>query len=185
MNFLSQVVNAVKRGDSIPTEPKWVKWIHRNLSPNHCSECLKLHNCWFAKESHPKHPHHTYCHCILEDIPYVNVMFNSSAESAYSKFDPYLFDPNNFYKHGKNKAFESWGYSVDDARWLQAEMERQAREKYISGEYTLGKLDIRGQRIDIRVTIPRKDGSGDVSFITGWMVLPNGKLKLNTPYGGK
>ena len=29
------------------------------------------------------------------------------------------------------------------------------------------------------------DGSGDVSFITGWMVLPNGKLKLNTPYGGK
>ena len=67
----------------------------------------------------------------------------------------------------------------------QAEMERQAREKYISGEYTLGKLDIRGQRIDIRVTIPRKDGSGDVSFITGWMVLPNGKLKLNTPYGGK
>ena len=85
----------------------------------------------------------------------------------------------------KNKAFESWGYSVDDAKWLQAEMERQAREKYISGEYTLGKLDIRGQRIDIRVTIPRKDGSGDVSFITGWMVLPNGKLKLNTPYGGK
>jgi len=49
----------------------------------------------------------------------------------------------------------------------------------------LGKLDIRGQRINIRVTIPRKDGSGDVSFITGWMVLPNGKLKLNTPYGGK
>jgi len=36
MNFLSQVVDAVKRGDSIPTEPKWVKWIHRNLSPNHC-----------------------------------------------------------------------------------------------------------------------------------------------------
>ena len=78
----------------------------------------------------------------------------------------------------KNKAFESWGYSVDDAKWLQAEMERQAREQYISGEYTLGKLDI-------RVTIPRKDGSGDVSFIAGWMVLPNDKLKLNTPYGGK
>ena len=49
----------------------------------------------------------------------------------------------------------------------------------------MGKLDIRGQRINIHVTIPRKDGSSDVSFITGWMVLPNGKLKLNTPYGGK
>lgn len=130
-------------------------------------------------------PHHEKCHCRLEAIDYLVVLMNASAYSDYSKFDPYLFDPNNFYKHGKNKAFESWGYSVDDAKWLQAEMERQAREKYISGEYTLGKLDIRGQRIDIRVTIPRKDGSGDVSFITGWMVLPNGKWKLNTPYGGK
>jgi len=35
------------------------------------------------------------------------------------------------------------------------------------------------------VTILKKDGSGEASFITGWMVLPNGKLKLNTPYGGK
>ena len=31
----------------------------------------------------------------------------------------------------------------------------------------------------------RKNRQDDVSFITGWMVLPNGKLKLNTPYGGK
>ena len=98
---------------------------------------------------------------------------------------PHLFDPENVYQHGKNKAFENWGYTVKDAKWLQEEIERQAREKYVSDEYTLGKLDIRGQRINIRVTIPRKDDSGDVSFITGWMVLPNGKLKLNTPYGGK
>ena len=24
-----------------------------------------------------------------------------------------------------------------------------------------------------------------LSYVTGWMILPNGKLKLNTPYGGK
>lgn len=29
------------------------------------------------------------------------------------------------------------------------------------------------------------DGFGDVSFVTGWMVKPNGQIKLNTPYGGK
>lgn len=85
----------------------------------------------------------------------------------------------------KNRAFESWGYSVSDSVWLKNEIEKQALKKYLSGDYMLGKLDRRGQRINIRVTIPRKDESGGVSFITGWMMMPNGKLKLNTPYGGK
>ena len=130
-------------------------------------------------------PHHEKCHCRLEAINYLVVLMNASAYSNYRKFDPYLFDPNNFYKHGKNKAFESWGYSVDDGKWLQAEMERQAREKYTAGDYSLGKLDAWGQRINIVVEIPRKDGSGVVTFTGGWMVEPNGKIKLNTPYGGE
>ncbi len=105
--------------------------------------------------------------------------------SDYRKFDPYLFDPENFYKRGKGNAFESWGYSISDSLWLQKELERQALEKYLSGEYTLGQLDKYGQRISIRVTIPRKRGDGSVFFITGWMVEPNGTLRLTTPYGGK
>lgn len=183
MNFLSQVVNAVRRGDSIPAEPQWVKWIHRNLSPNHCDECLKLHNCWFAKESHPKHPHHTYCHCILENIPYVNVMFNSSAESAYSKYDPYLFNTEGKYTHTKEVLFKKWGYTVADAKWLQNEIGKQALEKYIDGDYTLGKLNDKGQRLNIRVEIPRKNKPEKASFVTGWMVYPDGKIRLVTPYG--
>lgn len=87
--------------------------------------------------------------------------------------------------NGKRQLFEEWGYTVDDARRLQAEIERQAREKYISGDYILGKLDKNGQRISIRVVIPRRDRIGNVSFITGWMVYPNGKIRLTTPYEGK
>lgn len=165
--------------------PRWVKWIHEPAGIFHCPECLKLNGCWFTWEKTPIWPHHEKCHCRLEEIDFLIVLINASAYSDYSKFDPYLFDPNNFYKHGKNKAFESWGYTVDDAKWLQAEMERQAREKYISGDYELGKLDIRGQRISIRVTIPRRDKDDTVSFISGWMVEPNGRLRLATPYGGK
>lgn len=81
--------------------------------------------------------------------------------------------------------FAQWGYTAIDAKWLQSEMERQAMEKYRNGNYNLGKLDAFGQRLNIRIEIPRKDGSGIVSFLSGWMVEPNGKLKLNTPYGGK
>ena len=83
------------------------------------------------------------------------------------------------------KAFESWGYTVADSAWLQRELEEQALYKYISGDYTLGKLDKNGQRINIRIELERKDSPGTVGFISGWMVYPNGLIKLNTPYGGK
>jgi hypothetical protein len=50
---------------------------------------------------------------------------------------------------------------------LQSESEQQARKKYISGDYILGKLDKNGQRISIRITLPRKDMGGTISFVTG------------------
>jgi len=112
-------------------------------------------------------------------------MMNAEARSDYSKYDPYLFNVTGDYTHKKEKLFEQWGYSADDARWLQAEIEKQALEKYIAGDYTLGKLNDKGQRISIRVTIPRRDNLESASFITGWMVYPNGRLQLTTPYGGK
>ena len=64
-------------------------------------------------------------------------------------------------------------------------MEKQGLEKYVAGDYVLGKLNKRGQRISIRIHIPRKDREGMASFITGWMVYPNGHIQLNTPYGGE
>ncbi len=81
--------------------------------------------------------------------------------------------------------FESWGYSISDSEWLQKEIEKQALEKYIKGDYTLGKLNKGGQRISIRIEIARKDTGDIVSFVTGWMVYPNGHIQLNTPYEGK
>ena len=80
---------------------------------------------------------------------------------------------------------ESWGYSIADSQWLKDEIERQGLEKYQAGEYTLGRLNKEGQRISIRIEVPRKDTGETVSFISGWMVHPNGHIQLNTPYGGK
>ncbi len=81
--------------------------------------------------------------------------------------------------------FESWGYTIEDSKWLQEEIEKQGLNKYISGDYKLGKLNENGQRISIRVEIMRRDKLEKVSFITGWMVGRNGQIKLVTPYGGK
>ena len=113
------------------------------------------------------------------------VLINASAYNDYRKFDPYLFNTTGLQTHNKEKLFKEWGYTVEDASWLQTEIERQAKERYIAGKYTLGKLNWNGQRISIRVIIPRRDGTGEVSFITGWMVEPSGKLRMTTPYGCK
>ena len=85
----------------------------------------------------------------------------------------------------KKKLFNSWGYTIGDAKWLQSEIEKQALQKYINGDYILGKLNKDGQRISIRIEIHRKDTGNMVSFVTGWMVYPNGHIQLTTPYGGK
>ena len=73
---------------------------------------------------------------------------------------------------------------MDDAVLLQGELEQQALDKNVSGEYKLGKLNDKGQRISIRVEIPRKNKQEKVSFVTGWMVYPNGRIQMTTPYGG-
>lgn len=37
----------------------------------------------------------------------------------------------------KKNFFSEWGYTVDDAKWLQIEIERQGFENYITGNYIL------------------------------------------------
>lgn len=71
--------------------------------------------------------------------------------------------------------------------FLKSKSERSniVLEKYLSGDYKLGVLNNYGQRISIRIEIPNKITNENVSFIVGFMVYPNGKLKLTTPYGGK
>ena len=39
--------------------------------------------------------------------------------------------------------------------------------------------------LGIAITLPRRNGTGAVSFVSGWMVYPDGKIILTTPYGGK
>ena len=128
-------------------------------------------------------PHHPFCHCTLEPIDYAVVLRNVTVDSVYCKYDPYLFNTTGQYTHGKEVLMKLWGYSVNDVPWLKAEIERQAHAKYLSGDYQLGKLDKNGQRINIRIAIPRKDTGEIVTFITGWMARPNGHLQMATPYG--
>lgn len=180
--YYKQYIGTVQKAAELTN---WIQWTHHAEGKTHCAECLMLDGCWFAEGNTPSWPHHPFCHCTLDPIEYTVVLANAAAHSDYSKFDPYLFNTAGIYSHNKEKLFKAWGYTVDEAKWLQAEMERQGFEKYIAGDYQLGKLNDKGQRISIRITIPRRDNGEKVSFLTGWMVLPSGTIRLTTPYGGR
>lgn len=81
--------------------------------------------------------------------------------------------------------FKSWGYDVNDSAYLKSEVEKQGLKKYILGDYKLGLLNKYGQLISIRIETPNKNTGNTVFFIAGFMVYPNGKIQLTTPYGGK
>lgn len=100
------------------------------------------------------------------------------------KFSDYIFKPGA--DHGKDVVFKSLGYSAEDSTVLAATWERQAAEKFAKGEYSLGKADQYGQRIDIEIVLPGKgSATGQTSYLkSGWMIQPDGSIKLNTPFSG-
>lgn len=180
------------------SDADWVKWVHEGSSPAytsetktinivlsalslgmHCPTCLNLNGCCFPRNNMTKHPLHENCHCTVEPVNSINFV----AECDIGKFEKYIFNTDIKINKGKKALFESWGYNTDDSKWLQQELTRQAVEKYQNGDFTLNKLDIYGQRINIEITLPRKNNDGFVVFITGWMVYPDGMIQLTTPYG--
>ena len=63
---------------------------------------------------------------------------------------------------------------------MQIAIEKQAVEKYCAGEFQLGGLTEHGQRITILVEL--QSGTGEIlTFLTGWMVFPDGRIVNTTP----
>ncbi len=176
---------------------QWVKWIHRgsapantateknmnviasSINPKHCASCLNMNGCCFVKDKSPDNPLHEHCHCYYEaiGIPDVQTM------SVIEKYTKYIFDDEK--NKGKKALLELWGYTVNDSHDLKKEIEKQAFLAFQSGEYELGEMDGHGQRINIVIHLQRKGTGTTVSFVTGWMSYPSGKLVLITPFGGR
>lgn len=174
----------------------WVQWIHEGNKPaetnaekianisvskvsNHCAICLNLNGCCFTVENCPQFPLHPNCHCKILDIDSID-----AASICYiEKFTKYVFVSSN--NNDKKQLFEIWGYDILDSEYLQKEFERQAKLAFMVGNYKLGRLNDYGQRINIKIELKRKNKDEYVTFYSGWMTYPNGKIILSTPYGDK
>lgn len=184
MTQKSNYNNEIRDESYIAIQP-WVEWKHVTMGKTHCPTCLKLDKCWFVKANMPKIPQHERCHCKADPKSTRTVLRKAKATSPIKKFSEYLFNADNPQSKKKAALFKKWGYDSADSQWMVEETQRQAREKYIAGEYSLGNLDEHGQRINIQITIPDKITGEMRVFRSAWMVKPNGEVILVTPYGGK
>ncbi|MDE6870392.1 MAG: hypothetical protein K2J75_06655 [Clostridia bacterium] len=174
----------------------WIQFVHEGLLPaytsqekqinfqesalsRHCAICRNINGCCFPKNNMPSYPLHPNCHCFLVDIAKPQV----TAECPKDKFEGYIFSPKYAY-NGKIQLYIKWGYDIMDMGYLINELSRQAKENYSNGDFKLGLLNGYGQRISIVTKLERKDRKEIVKFLTGWMVYPDGNIKLITPYGG-
>lgn len=106
------------------------------------------------------------------------------ATAPVEKFSEYIFKEGA--THGKDAVFRSLGYSAEDSAQLASMWEEQAAAKYANGDFTLGKLDQWGQRINISIEVPGIGSAAGTSssMQSGWMIQSGGGIKLNTPFAG-
>ena len=177
-------------------DTNWVKWVHEGTKPadtsaeksanvligaisKHCAMCLNLNGCCFVVDKIPKLPLHHKCHCYTTEISPIT----AKTECPIEKFTKYVFVPSLI--DDKKQLFELWGYDIMDSQYLQQEFIKQAKLAYSVGEYELGLLNEYGQRISIEIRLKKKNKNEYTTFVSGWMVYPNGRIVLTTPYGGK
>lgn len=181
----------------IGTKPTngWVKWKHSGIPDEegkyredaredayvnkHCKVCTVLSGDYFPAFNMPQYPQHPYCDCLLLSISKPNSQIKSYCDIR--KFTYYIFVPEN--SNGKTHLFEGWGYTIEDSEYLKSEFEKQAKEKYLKGDYSLQLLNNYGQRITISIEL--KTANRNVKIKTGWMVRPLGYITCNTPIGDR
>ena len=132
-------------------------------------------------------------HFLIEDIEreYYNGYsacsegtIKTNVNADIRKFTEYIFKDGA--APGKDVVYKNMGYGINDSETLINMYKEQATMKYAKGEYTLGKADSFGQRINIEIELPGiGDAAGKTSYLkSGWMVKPDGSLSLNTPFSG-
>ena len=173
---------------------QWIEWFHWGV-PNelgderersqirlaiwrHCRNCTALDGCYFSIFNLPKFPAHQNCDCEILLLSKDKLLKNIDATCKIEKFSDYIFGTLGK-ENGKFDLFTSWGYTKDDAIRLAGEFSRQGAEKYVRGDYKLRQNGEHGQLIAIMIEL------GGKVFYSGWMVEPEGKIRLVTPFAGR
>ncbi len=193
LNEAAQKAKELFESSVQPVSGNWAKWEHYGIPDfpeekrkttrdeyaeyGHCKECTAMSGCYFidGEKTFPTYPHHPHCHCEKSpDNPNSVIAFCN-----LDKFTAYAF---------KNIEKAPWmkdmDFDISQSEYLKNEFEKQAKEKYVSGDYEITRLNEQGQRINIKIEVKNMRGKTKY-FISGWMVRPYGLITCNTPFGDK
>ncbi len=81
----------------------------------------------------------------------------------------------------------AWGYTKEDWLMLKNSLFNSAMKNYIEGNYMVFKHDKFGFQISLQVSVPgiHQKAGREYKFITGFLILPNGRIRNTTFFGGK
>ena len=165
----------------------------------HCVDCVIINQCYFKNEENkkpyefdysnfPQVPidkqglYHPCCHCQKRGI-------NAPKPNDIVVFDlakrmDYLF-------HEKIRWLNYMGYNIEDKNEVFYLIEKLSKESYCKGDYQNNpppeEKKKYGFRIRVKILFPgKREKLGQIFPITSsYIVYPYGKLKNNTPIGGK
>ena len=179
MKLLNEIAEWLLQSLRAKREDGWVKWIAQWNDWQ--DDCDKFNGCYFNVKQMPQHPQHYHCQCRLEEIPKPIPNVTARATCDIRKFTGYVFNEEK--NKGKKKLFEGWGYTIEDSAYLQQLYIEQALQKYCDGQYALKGTN--GYAVSIEIVIDiQTPYKGIIHIKTGWVLLPNGEIKLSTPFSG-
>lgn len=173
---------------------------NEELIKPHCLTCTLVNHCWFKDEENkkpdefdyskfPDYPiekrglYHPNCHD--KKIPIAAPNPNKITVFDLERRMDYLFED-------KRDWLNSWGYIEEDKKELFQLLERLSKEAYSQGNYKNNPPAEEykkkyGFRIRLNLPLPgKREKLGRIYQITSsYIVYPNGKLKNNTPIGGR
>ena len=179
MGILSKYTENLLKNFVLLKEDDWVKWIAQLNEWR--DDCDKFNGCYFVVKQMPMYPQHLRCKCLLLKIAKPIPNLTAIASVDIRKFTDYVFSDN--YIDGKKQLFEGWGYTISDSAYLQQMYIEQALKKYCDGEYLFKGTGGYYPRMEIHIEILNKNDE-IVKIKTGWAIMPNGEIKLTTPFTG-
>ena len=116
---------------------------------------------------------HKWCHCKEVPLPPLDI-------DDIDIIIEYLF-------RAKSDWVAALGYDPSDRNKFVDELKKKTKKGYVNGDYIIQDYTKYGVKIRVVASIDgaHKDRKKEYKVIGSYMVFPNGKIKMNTPMGGK
>ncbi len=188
-------INDNKSGFTIEDFP-YATGVDEELTNPHCALCVSVNNCYFKNEEDKKPIEFNYGKYSLNQIPFLNRgLYHphchckkiAISKPNYQELQLLINDGKKMYLFSDKLGIIIYmGYKESEKEKFYNAFEYYVKYAFSQGKYYKRMHDKYGFRINIQVEMPgaNEKASEIFKFNSGFTIFPNGKLKINTPFGG-